>query len=50
MYTVVVSHKGDTARLMCSTFEEAVEICQTFVYDSKYDSVTIEQVPDEVVS
>ena len=31
MYTVVIRHQGDSARLSCSTLEEAELVRQSFV-------------------
>ena len=42
MYTVVIVQDGDTARLECETFEEALDVRRSFVNYGKCQEITIE--------
>ena len=42
-YTVVITHKGDTARLTCATLAEAQNLKQAYLNWGGYEQVTIEQ-------
>ena len=42
-YTVVITHKGDIARLVCATLEEAQSLKQAYINWGGYEQVTIEQ-------
>ena len=41
-YTVVIQQDGDTARLPCASYEEAVQVRQSFVNWGRCQSVEIE--------
>lgn len=44
-YIVVIVQDGETARLVCETYEEAVQVRQSFVNYGKCSSVEIEILP-----
>lgn len=44
VYNVVIVQDGDTARLPCASYEEAVQVRQSFVNYGKCQSVEIEVV------
>lgn len=43
IYTVVITHNGEIARLTCATLDEAQNLKQAFINWGGYDQVTIEQ-------
>jgi hypothetical protein len=42
-YEVVIVQDGETARLACASYEEAVQVRQSFINYGKYQSVEIER-------
>lgn len=48
-YTVVIVQDGETARLDCSTLEEAQEVRRSFVNYGKYQEVRIEIEETEIL-
>ena len=47
-YTVVIVQDGDVARLECATWEEAVQVHQSFINYGRCQSVTIEHLEDTI--
>jgi hypothetical protein len=42
-YEVVIQQDGDSARLACESYEEAVQVRQSFINYGRYQSVEIER-------
>ena len=42
MYTVVILHNGEVARISCNTLKEAQQVRESFVNYGKYQEVKIE--------